>query len=61
MCALCEEAIERFSEPKKDRCNILLNVLTMYFSFWLKPYFDMCFDNLIQIYASHHYYITQAI
>ncbi len=61
VCIMWKEAIERFSEPKKDRCNILLNVLTMYFSFWLKPYFDMCFDNLIQIYASHHCYITQAI
>ncbi len=47
------------SEPKKEGYNILLNVLLVYFSFWLKNYFDMCFDNLIKIYVSHnHYYNT---
>jgi hypothetical protein len=51
--------IKRFSEPKKEGYNILLNVLHVYFSFWLKKYFDMCFDHLIKIYASHdHYYST---
>jgi hypothetical protein len=38
--------IERFNEPNKEG---------------LEKYFDLCFDNLIKIYASHHYYITQAI
>ncbi len=52
---------ERFSKPKKEGCNSPLDVLPMYFFFWLKTYFDMCFDNLIKIYASHHYYIAQVI
>jgi hypothetical protein len=28
--------------------NIVLNVFPIYFSFWLKHYFDMCFDHLIK-------------
>jgi hypothetical protein len=53
--------IERFNEPKIKRCNILFNFFPMYFSFWLKTYVDMCFDNLTEIYASHHSYVTQPI
>jgi len=60
ICVFLEkEKIKRFSEPKKEGYNILLNVLLVYFSFWLKNYFDMCFDHLIKVYVSHdHYYST---
>ncbi len=59
LCIPWKETIKRFSEPKKEGYNILLNVLLVYFSFWLKNYFDMCFDHLIKIYVSHdHYYST---
>ncbi len=62
MCVfMWKEMIEKFNEPKIERCNIIFNVFPMYFCFWFKTYFDMCFDNLTKIYASHHYYVTQPI
>jgi len=56
VCIMWKETIEIFSEPKNEECNILFNVFPMFF-FWLKTCLDMCFDNLIKIYVSHHYYI----
>jgi hypothetical protein len=32
-----------------------------YVFFWPENYFDMCFDNLIKFYVSHHYYVIEAI
>ncbi len=52
--------IKRFSAPKNEGCNIF-SMFSYVFSFLTKKLFDMCFDNLIKIYVSHHYYITQAI
>jgi hypothetical protein len=37
-----KKMIERISEPKKERCNILLNVFSMYLSLWLKKYIVIC-------------------
>jgi hypothetical protein len=54
-----KETIKRFSESKKEGYNILFSVFIVYFSFWLKINFDMCFDHLMKIYVSHdHYYST---
>jgi hypothetical protein len=64
VCIMRKEKIERFSEPKKEGCNILLNVLPMYLPFQLFDYLwqeCMCFENLIKIYGSHHYCLTQSI
>jgi hypothetical protein len=33
VCIMWKEKIERFNEPQKERCNILLIVLPMYFHF----------------------------
>jgi hypothetical protein len=54
-----KEMIQRFSEPKEDRCNILFNVFPIQYTF-LFDFLNMYFDHFIKIYASHHYYKTQA-
>jgi hypothetical protein len=51
--------IQRFSEPKEERCNILFNVFPIQYTF-LFDFLNMYFDHFIKIYASHHYYKTQA-
>jgi hypothetical protein len=51
--------IQRFSEPKEERCNILLKVFPIQYTS-LFDFLNMHFDNFIKIYASHHYYITLA-
>jgi hypothetical protein len=59
MCALCEK---KWLKELRDQKKIhLLNVFPMFFFLWLKRYFDMCFDNLINFYGSHHYCIAQAL
>jgi hypothetical protein len=52
--------IQRFSEPKEERCNIFFSVFPIQYTS-LFDFKNMYFDNFIKIYASHHYYITQAI
>jgi hypothetical protein len=55
-----KEIIQRFSEPKEERCNILFNVFLIQYTS-LFDFLNMCFDHFIKIDASHHDYITQAI
>ncbi len=45
MCILHERKLLNI---KGFNINIVFNVLPIYFSFWLKHYFDMCFDHLIK-------------
>ncbi len=52
MCALCEKKMKKLMHQKEKmyyppQCS-------PYAFFWLKKYFDMYFDNLIEYYASHH-------
>jgi hypothetical protein len=49
--------IERFTKPKKKDVIFSSMFFPMYLSFWLKN----CFDRLIKIDASHHYYIAKSI
>jgi hypothetical protein len=49
---------------KKIWCNVFFNVVLISYYIiiiWLKIHFDMCFDNLINFYALHHYYIAHDI
>jgi hypothetical protein len=50
-----KEMIEIFNEPKKKDVIFSSMFFPMFF-FWLKN----CFDSLIKIDASHHYYITKS-
>jgi len=49
MCVLYGTTIERVIGPKENS------------SFFLKYFFDMYFNNLMKLYGSHHYYVTQLI
>jgi hypothetical protein len=62
MCAICEKKWlkDLMNQIKKDVICYSMFFLCILF-FGVRKYFDLCFDNLINIYASHHYYITQAI
>jgi len=62
MRALCEkkQLKDFMNQNKKDVIFFSMFVLCV-FLFWLKIYFVMCFDNLIKIYVTHHYPLTQAI
>jgi len=51
-----EEIIETINGPKK-KMYYSPKFLPYDFFILAKKYFDMCFDNLIKFYASHHYYI----
>ncbi len=46
----CKEIIEGIGglNIKGFNINIVVNVLPIYFSFWLKHYFDTCFDHVIK-------------
>ncbi len=61
LCIIWKETIERINAPKKGRFIIVFKMFFLSILFLLKNYFDMHFDNLIKFYASHHYYIAQAI
>jgi len=61
MCALCEKKwLKELMDPKKKDV-LFSSMFFLCFFFWLKKYFDMCFDNLINFYASHHYCIAQSL
>ncbi len=57
ICTLCEEIIETMNGPKKKMYYSPKFSSFCFFKILVKKYFDMCFDNLIKFYASHHYYI----
>jgi hypothetical protein len=51
--SLCVKTIEIVNGQKKGKITTFLNVFSMFLKFWLKTYFDMCFDNLIEFDESH--------
>jgi hypothetical protein len=61
MCAICEKKKMKNLVNRKKRDVIFPSMFFHPFFFLVEKYFDMCFDNLIKFYASHHYYIAQAI
>jgi hypothetical protein len=73
MRAICEKKkLKNLVNQKKKRDVIFPLMFFHAFFFLVEKYFDrcfdnlikffdMCFDNLIKFYASHHYYIAQAI
>jgi len=61
MCALCEKKRLKYLVNQKRKSVIFSSMFFLCICFWLKACLDMCFDNLIKIYVSHHYYTIQAI
>ncbi len=60
--ALCEKRnLQKIVDQKKKDVLFFSIFFLCIFGFCLKTYFDICFDNLINIYVWHHYHITQVI
>jgi hypothetical protein len=58
MCAICEKKWLKDVMNQINKDVIIFQCFSyvfFFFFFGLEKYFDLCFDNLIKIYASHHY------
>jgi hypothetical protein len=58
VCIMWKETIERINEPKRKKNVLFPSMFFLCFFLGPKKYFEICFDNLINFCASHHYYIT---